>query len=215
MTTSRLLVGLAAAVFASTLSSVAMAATAVTISNVNLREGPSTDYPIIATLPANTAVEVEGCASDWCKVDYAGSSGWMAEDYLQGLANPPVIVLPPPLAVLGGLLHHHLRPGHHYRPPGGRPPHGRPPHGRPPHVLARLMSAHLSSGRGHRWCVRPIRVRPSPVHRIRGRRGFTRRAATGHSLRRIVRRAAVDGRTQAADGLNPAEASSKPAPAAR
>ena len=96
MTMSRLMIalrsGLAFAVcaVAGTLASVALAAPAVTTANVNLRQGPSTDYQIIVTVPASAAVDVEGCASGWCKVDYAGSAGWISEDYLQGLSNPPV-----------------------------------------------------------------------------------------------------------------------------
>ena len=139
----RVAVGFAAAVFAAVLPVAANAATAVTTSNVNLREGPSTDYPVITTLPGNTAVEVEGCARGWCKVDYAGAAGWMSEDYLQGLSSPPTIVLPVPVVVPG--RHHHLRPPiyrppvvvprpPHHRPPPIRPPHVRPPHVRPPHV---------------------------------------------------------------------------------
>ena len=131
----RLCLGFAAALFAASLPAAAHAATAVTTSNVNLREGPSTDYPVIMTLPASAAVKVEGCAQGWCKVDYSGAAGWISEDYLQGLAHPPTIVLPVPIVVPG----HHYRPPHygyrppHYRPPVvvPRPPH-RPPHGGPP-----------------------------------------------------------------------------------
>jgi uncharacterized protein YraI len=118
----------AATVFAAMLPAAANAATAVTTSNVNLRQGPSTDYPVITTLPGNTAVEIEGCAQGWCKVDYAGAAGWMSEDYLEGLSSPPAIVLPVPIIVPG--RHHHLRPPI-YRPPVVLP---RPPHHRPPHV---------------------------------------------------------------------------------
>jgi uncharacterized protein YraI len=121
-------ISFAAAVFAAGLPAAASAATAVTTSNVNLREGPSTDYPVITTLPGNTAVEIEGCAQGWCKVDYAGAAGWMSEDYLEGLSSPPAIVLPVPIIVPG--RHHHLRPPI-YRPPVVLP---RPPHHRPPHV---------------------------------------------------------------------------------
>src|SRR5271163_727300 len=116
-TAFRLGIGFAAVLVAGTLAGAAMAAPAVTTANVNLRDGPGTGYAVIATLPVNTAVAVEGCAEGWCKVDYAGASGWMAEDYLQGLTNPPVIVLPVPVVV----------PRPHYG-------HFRPPH-RPPVVV--------------------------------------------------------------------------------
>jgi uncharacterized protein YraI len=138
----RLGLGFAAALFAATLPVAAHAATAVTTSNVNLREGPSTDYPVIMTLPASAAVEIEGCAQGWCKVDYSGAAGWMSEDYLQGLASPPTIVLPVPIVLPGHRYrppHYGYRPPHHRPPvvvprPPHRPPHGgpRPPHNRPP-----------------------------------------------------------------------------------
>jgi SH3 domain-containing protein len=127
----RVAFGFATAVFAAMLPAAANAATAVTTSNVNLRQGPSTDYPVITTLPGNTAVEIEGCAQGWCKVDYAGAAGWMSEDFLQGLSSPPAIVLPVPIIVPG--RHHHLRPPI-YRPPVVRPPIVRPPHHRPPGI---------------------------------------------------------------------------------
>jgi uncharacterized protein YraI len=129
----RLCLGFAAALFAASLPAAAHAATAVTTSNVNLREGPSTDYPVIMTLPASAAVDVEGCAQGWCKVDYSGAAGWMSEDYLQGLASPPTIVLPVPIVVPG----YHHRPHYGYRPPHHRPPVvvPRPPHRpRPPGI---------------------------------------------------------------------------------
>jgi uncharacterized protein YraI len=127
----RLCLGLVAAIFAATLPVTADAATAVTTANVNLREGPSTGYAVIMTLPASTAVDVEGCAQGWCKVGYSGAEGWVSEDFLQGLVSPPAIVLPVPVVVPG-----HYRPPHYgYRPPHHRPPVvvPRPPH-RPPHV---------------------------------------------------------------------------------
>jgi uncharacterized protein YraI len=130
----RLCLGFAAAVLAAALPVAANAATAVTTSNVNLREGPSTDYPVIMTLPASAAVDVEGCAQGWCKVAYSGTEGWMSEGFLQGLSSPPTIVLPVPIVVP---RHHYGYRPPYYRPPvvvphpPHRPPH-RPPHGGPP-----------------------------------------------------------------------------------
>ena len=134
MHTRLIAIGFAAAVFAALVPAAAHAATAVTTGNVNLRAGPSTSYPVITTLPGNTAVEVEGCAQGWCKVDDAGTEGWMSEDFLEGLSSPPAIVLPVPILVPGRHHHHHRPPI--VRPPVVRPPvvRPRPPHHRPPHV---------------------------------------------------------------------------------
>lgn len=51
---------------------------AYTSKDVNLRAGPSTDYPVVAILPANIPISVEGCLSDyrWCDVIAGPNRGW-------------------------------------------------------------------------------------------------------------------------------------------
>jgi uncharacterized protein YraI len=166
----RLCLGFAAAIFAVALPAAADAATAVTTSNVNLREGPSTGYPVIMTLPGNTAVEIEGCAQGWCKVDYSGTDGWMSEDFLQGLVSPPTIVLPVPVVV--PRPHYGYRPPH-YRPPVvvPRPPH-RPPHGgprpRPPGIHPPRPPHHRPPGTRPPGGGKPPGIHPPPQHRPPG-----------------------------------------------
>ena len=134
-------VGATAAILVGLAASVALAAPATTTANVNMRQGPGTQYAVISTLPAQAGVDVEGCENGWCKVSYSGGSGWVSEPYLQGLSNPPVIAPPPivvqPTIVVGPGRRHHWRPPHHHRPPivQPRPPHHRPPivKPRPPH----------------------------------------------------------------------------------
>jgi uncharacterized protein YraI len=179
----RLWLGFAAAAFVAALPAAAHAATAVTTSNVNLRDGPSTDYPVIMTLPASAAVEVEGCAQGWCKVDYSGAAGWMSEDYLQGLSSPPTIVLPvfvpgrhyghrphyrPPV-VMPRPPHRppHVGPPSRPRPPGIHPPQTRPPHHRPPTIRP-------PGGGG-----RPG-IHPPPQHRPPGGGGRPGGGGSGH-----------------------------------
>jgi uncharacterized protein YgiM (DUF1202 family) len=48
---------------------------AVAIANVNLRNGPGTDAPILATIPAGSRVQVTDC-SEWCMVTWNGQSGF-------------------------------------------------------------------------------------------------------------------------------------------
>src|SRR5665647_2563998 len=52
---------------------------AYTSKDVNLRAGPSMDYPVAATLPAGVSISVEGCLSDyrWCDVVAGPNRGWV------------------------------------------------------------------------------------------------------------------------------------------
>ena len=46
---------------------------------VNLRAGPSSDYPVVAILGAGVNITVEGCLSDyrWCDVSVGPNRGWL------------------------------------------------------------------------------------------------------------------------------------------
>ena len=46
---------------------------------VNLRAGPSSDYPVVAILGSGVAITVEGCMSDyrWCDVSVGPNRGWL------------------------------------------------------------------------------------------------------------------------------------------
>jgi uncharacterized protein YraI len=52
---------------------------AYTSQQVNLRAGPSIDYPVVAILPAGASILVEGCLSDyrWCDVVAGPNRGWL------------------------------------------------------------------------------------------------------------------------------------------
>ena len=56
------------------------------ITNVNLRAGPGTDYPVIVTVPNRAWIAILGCLADygWCDVFFEGNRGWMRSIYLAG-----------------------------------------------------------------------------------------------------------------------------------
>lgn len=67
----------------------AQAAAAIATSDVNLRAGPSTNYPVVTVVDGGDNVRVFGCleAGDWCDVAYSGARGWVSSNYLAYLDN--------------------------------------------------------------------------------------------------------------------------------
>jgi uncharacterized protein YraI len=68
----------------------AQAEPALATNNVNMRQGPGTNYPVIATIPGGSTVEVSGCQGEWCSVSWHGQSGYtIATSLDQGGGAPP------------------------------------------------------------------------------------------------------------------------------
>jgi uncharacterized protein YraI len=68
----------------------AFAATGYLATTVNLRAGPSTSYPIVARIPGETILNVEGCLRDgsWCDVTWKRKKhvlehGWVSSRFLE------------------------------------------------------------------------------------------------------------------------------------
>jgi uncharacterized protein YraI len=61
------------------LSAAALAQSAYTVREANVRAGPERDYPVVTRLAAGTPVEVTGCNEDWswCEVIAEPDRGWV------------------------------------------------------------------------------------------------------------------------------------------
>lgn len=57
---------------------------AYTTANLNMRAGPGTNYPVIATVPRGRGVTVFGCTPDyrWCDAAFVNVKGWVSGRYL-------------------------------------------------------------------------------------------------------------------------------------
>jgi uncharacterized protein YraI len=60
-----------------------------TTAALRLRAQPTTQAAILRTLPQGAAVSVSTCAATWCRVEYRGRSGYVAQRYL--VRTPPVV----------------------------------------------------------------------------------------------------------------------------
>lgn len=54
----------------------------VTTSNLNMRTGPGTSYPVILVIPKGATVSVVGYSGSWAQVTYGGRSGYASTSYL-------------------------------------------------------------------------------------------------------------------------------------
>jgi uncharacterized protein YraI len=72
----------AAAAIIAMSAGVAAAAPAVSETDLNMRSGPGTDHAVVDVIPAGATVGVLDCAGTWCRVAYAGATGYASRSYL-------------------------------------------------------------------------------------------------------------------------------------
>jgi uncharacterized protein YraI len=92
----RAIVAAAALLCAAAVPGAAAAANAYATGNVNLRAGPSTDYPVVITVSVGAPVNLHGCLSgyNWCDVSWGGTRGWVSGSYLQTVYQERRVLLP-------------------------------------------------------------------------------------------------------------------------
>lgn len=109
----------------------AQAAPGTVTSNVNVRQGPGTNYAVVGTVQRGQQVDVQQCQGSWCYVVKQGPDGWVSANYLSanggavnpsqpglsfgfsvgpngpnvniGVGNPPPVVRPTPQPVSQGV----------------------------------------------------------------------------------------------------------------
>ena len=95
MTLRTKLLGAGAALLLSTGAALAIPATAQT--DLNVRSGPGTQYPVVGSIQAGETVDAGGCTGSWCQVRFSGGSGFASRNYLAmggGAPGPAVAVAP-------------------------------------------------------------------------------------------------------------------------
>jgi len=68
---------------------------AMVYSNVNLRQGPGTNFNVLVTIPAGSPISVGGCSGQWCQVMWQGQSGYVIASSLAPGGGPPGYPPPP------------------------------------------------------------------------------------------------------------------------
>jgi hypothetical protein len=64
------------------------AAPGTVTSNVNVRSGPGTSYPVVTAVPSGTQVDVQRCDTGFCYIEGRRVSGWVSAQYLSAGGRP-------------------------------------------------------------------------------------------------------------------------------
>lgn len=69
----------------------------VTLENLSMRQGPSTNYTRILIIPKGATVESISSADGWDKIIYEGKTGYSSSAYLTQNQEPPKVETPAPI----------------------------------------------------------------------------------------------------------------------
>jgi hypothetical protein len=63
----------------------------VVAANVNLRQGPGTNFGVVTLIPAGAPIAIAGCNAGWCQVSFQGQTGFIIASSLtpRGPGGPP------------------------------------------------------------------------------------------------------------------------------
>jgi uncharacterized protein YraI len=89
MTITKMLLASGAALLLS--AGVAAAAPASVRTDLNVRSGPGTQYPVVGSIPAGETVDVGSCTGSWCQVSFSGGSGFANRSYLAMADGAPSV----------------------------------------------------------------------------------------------------------------------------
>jgi hypothetical protein len=76
----------------------AVADPAMTISDLNMRVGPGTQYAVVASIPGGASIEASDCDGGWCAAIWQGEQGYVSQRYLdfggdrQPYGGPPAFI---------------------------------------------------------------------------------------------------------------------------
>lgn len=75
----------------------ASAAPGLAATDVNVRQGPGMNFPVVTTIPGGSNVDVQSCDAGWCAVRFGPYAGWVNASYLDfGVPRRPRYFAPPP-----------------------------------------------------------------------------------------------------------------------
>jgi uncharacterized protein YraI len=107
------------------MSKASAATNGIAVTSVNLRAGPSTQYPVVRVMPQSASLVIYGCSGDrtWCDVSWAGARGWVSASYIYVNYNGQQTILTSSIVPVIGIAtvafsvaywdsHYHSQPWH-------------------------------------------------------------------------------------------------------